>query len=203
MNDKISFEGIERRAIDGTQIVPYVPVRIHAVFDLVNRLEGTVMVDTNCLRTSIIPGYTRSPESAIGSEGLQGVDTILSASSLGVGAAPGVLDVDVEVAVVLNVAITDDRVRQGTDYRNMDRCYSSESAQTVYLPLDYSFVGVSCLGMECGDSGEFAAFWTKKYARFNAIGVRTGSGYSNKKCNENWVDVSIVQPRKIGLTYAK
>lgn len=94
MDNKKSLVGVERLTVDSTEIVPYVPVRVHAVFDLVDRPEGTVTVDTNRLRASIVLGDAGCPEASVWSQNIELADS----------GAPGVLDVDIEVTIVLDVS---------------------------------------------------------------------------------------------------
>jgi hypothetical protein len=52
------------------------------------------------MRGSVVGGHAWRPKSGAGSESLEGIDAGHSASSLGVGATPGILDVDIEVVVL-------------------------------------------------------------------------------------------------------
>lgn len=86
---------VEWLTIDGTEVVPHVAGRIHAVLDLVHTLERGVLVYADSLGAAIVPSDAGGPEVLPLRQGDKLVCTV----------TPGVLHVDIERAVVIDVAV--------------------------------------------------------------------------------------------------
>jgi hypothetical protein len=139
---------VERIAVNRAQVVPNVSVRVDAVLELIDALKASIREDADGLRAAVVSSDTRGPVARVRFEDLERLDAGFTMGSRIRWATPGILGVDWERAVVLDVAKP-----------KISACFGVTSG-TVDSPFDSDAARVTGEGMQRGDFLELFPRWT-------------------------------------------